>query len=159
MGKMDKKLADKFDMAPPVVDVPASVPAIIEPTPVVSVSAVIDSDADKAGETLRTLIDKSMSSLNDLIRVAKDSENPRAYEVVAQMIKATADISKDLVSVHKIKRDAKPVDDETPTRTNIGHQQNIFVGSTNDLLRAIAAAKAPMEIQADATISEPSKTV
>lgn len=152
--KIDEKLGEKFNLETSVTNVPA----IIPPAPVVVVETAdeLETDSQKARTTLNSLIDQSVSALEELIKVAKASENPRAYEVVAQMIKATADISKDLITVQKLKKDARPGDDETPKRAgNIGTQQNIFVGSTNDLLRALNAVRdnpTNMEIPANAEI-------
>jgi hypothetical protein len=152
--KMKQKLGEKFNIE--TEEPKAQVPAVIPPAPVPVVlddQAMIDADADKARRTISALIDKSIDSLNELIRVAKDSEHPRAYEVVATMIKTTADISKDLLEIQKKKAELRPGDDEPASKTQIGTQQNIFVGSTNDLLRALAATRSgSMEIPANAEI-------
>lgn len=144
---IDRKLADKFELEAPA-PLPSAV-AIIAPAPIV-VSDIpgdeIDVDSAKARTTLNNLIDKSVLALEDLIHVARESENPRAYEVVAQMIKATADISKDLLAIQKAKRELHPADDDSPTlRPNIQNQQNIFVGSTDELLRTMKSLQPALQ--------------
>lgn len=135
-----KKLDEKFNIDTPIETLPESV-AVVPVSVPLSDAQVIAVDADKARVTLNELIDTSLTALSNLIRVAKETESPRAYEVVATMIKTTADISKDLLDIQKKKQDLRPDDDPgVPTSTSIGTQQNIFVGSTDDLLRAIAQA-------------------
>jgi hypothetical protein len=139
--KLDRLLADKFNLA----EEGETVLATVEPeTTVVTATPIedtLESDSEKARATLTTLIDKSVGALDELLRVASESENPRAYEVVAQMVKATADMSKDLLQIHKMKRDATPADSEvTKSPTNI-KEQNIYVGTTNDFIRLMAQKK------------------
>lgn len=134
---IDTKLAEKFELAVPVESTAVTV---IEAPVEAVVLDDIDADMAKARKTLNNLIDESVLALGSLIKVANSTENPRAYEVVSQMIKATADISKDLLTIHKTRKELIPGDEDTVKKTSIGTQQNIFVGSTNDLLRALTAA-------------------
>ena len=47
----------------------------------------IKSDYDYSRETYYDLLEKGRASLEDMIEVARSSEHPRAYEVLAGMIK------------------------------------------------------------------------
>ena len=71
-------------------------------------------------------------AVEEILRIAVVSEHPRAYEVAAQLIKTITDSSKDLLALQKIKKDVEGV-----KRAPIGTQNNLFVGSTNELLRAL----------------------
>jgi len=152
---IDTTLAERFDLTVPEEPPTPPVPLATESVAVVPAvqGSDIDIDAQKARETIHKLIDKSVAAFEDLIKVAKASEKARDYEVAGQLLKAAADMSKDLLAVQKVKRELQPTEEEGPKKTSIGTQQNIFVGSTNDLLRALAAAgmtsgkPAPMEIQ------------
>lgn len=97
-----------------------------------------DDDFDLARNTLRNLIDKNEAVITDLVHLARNSEHPRAYEVVGQLIKAQSEIAKDLMGIHKQKKDVDGGESQ-----NIKTQNNIvFAGSTSDLMKAISSQKA-----------------
>ena len=50
-----------------------------------------DNDFEFTRETLYDLINKGRDGVEEMIEVAKQSEHPRAYEVLAKLIKDTAD--------------------------------------------------------------------
>lgn len=102
----------------------------------VLVSNDIEDDYDLARRTLREVITKGSSALDDALMLARSSEHPRAYEVTGQIMKTVSDVAKDLLSLQKQKQDIeKPTKEAMP---QIGQQNNIvFAGSTEDLLRMI----------------------
>lgn len=109
--------------------------------PVVSVPGVEerDDDFDLARSTMRNLINKNESVLNDLVDLARNSESARIYEVAGQLIKTQAEMAKDLMTLHKQK---KEVEGDRPESQNINTQNNIvFAGSTSDLLKMISAER------------------
>ena len=99
-----------------------------------------DDDAAHARETLRTLIDKGNEAIDGILNIAKNSDHPRAYEVAGQLIKTVSDTAKDLLEVQKRKKDLDK-DDKPKIQT----QNNLFVGSTHDLLKAMKQAQQPIE--------------
>lgn len=101
-----------------------------------------EDDAAHARETLRTLIDKGNEAIDGILHIAKNSEHPRAYEVAGQLIKTVSDTAKDLLEVQKKKKELEK--DEKPS---IKTQNNLFVGSTHDLLKAMKQATTPAEIE------------
>jgi hypothetical protein len=74
------------------------------------------------------LIEKAKDALDNLIDFAKASESPRAYEVVANLIKTTSDVAKNISDMSS--KTHKP---ETQNNT----QNNIFVGSTAELQKLL----------------------
>jgi hypothetical protein len=102
----------------------------------VLISNDIEDDYDLARRTLREVITKGSSALDDALMLARSSEHPRAYEVTGQIMKTVSDVAKDLLALQKQKQDIeKPAKDALP---QIGQQNNIvFAGSTEDLLRMI----------------------
>ncbi len=86
-----------------------------------------------ARKNLQELAKKGNKALDELIMLAKNSEHPRAYEVVATLIKTLADTNKDLLETRKRKIDidkARGVqNDGSPKTVN----NNLFVGSTAEL--------------------------
>ena len=61
----------------------------------------IKDDYNFARDNLYDVIEKGNEALEDLIQVAKASEHPRAYEVVAQLIKTLNDSNQNLMDVQK----------------------------------------------------------
>lgn len=102
--------------------------------------APIEDDADHARETLRTLIDKGNEAIDGILHIAKNSDHPRAYEVAGQLIKTVSDTAKDLLEVQKRKKDLQK--EEKP---KIQTQNNMFIGSTHELLKAMKQLKQPIE--------------
>ena len=128
---MFENLDDKFEV---VSTTPQSLEKF-EKTPV-------DDDADHARETLRTLIDKGNEAIDGILHIAKNSDHPRAYEVAGQLIKTVSDTAKDLLEVQKRKKDL-----EKEEKPKIQTQNNLFVGSTHELLKAMKQAKEPIQIE------------
>ncbi len=126
---MDEKLNDLFNIS-------------IKPVDVVNVTEGKREDKDDftvARETLRDMINKNEDVINDLVSIAKSSEHPRAFEVVAELVKAQTGLAKELMTLHKIKKDV----DGDPEPSKIQTQNNIvFAGSTADLMRMISAERA-----------------
>lgn len=102
--------------------------------------APIEDDADHARETLRTLIDKGNEAIDGILHIAKNSDHPRAYEVAGQLIKTVSDTAKDLLEVQKRKKDLQK--EEKP---KIQTQNNMFIGSTHELLKAMKQLKQPID--------------
>ena len=95
----------------------------------------VDSDYELARNTLRTIITRGHSALDDVILLARSSEHPRSYEVAGQMMKTMSEVAKDLLGLQKQKQEiSKPLE----AKQNIEQQNNIvFAGSTDDLLRML----------------------
>lgn len=100
-----------------------------------------EDDFDKSRQTIKSLLFKNEDAINSLIELAKTSESPRAFEVAGQLIKAQAEIAKDLLSIHKQKQDISGQSSEN-NKPGIQTQNNIvFAGSTADLMKIIANQK------------------
>ena len=116
---------------------------IIEPPKLPEkVEEVVNEDADAdyqlSRRTFRTLIDKGNSAMENLTDLAKESESPRAYEVLATMMKTIADTTKDLYDLQKKTKDLKKEDKMRPQdEQRINVEKAVFVGSPTDLLRKI----------------------
>jgi hypothetical protein len=128
---MFENLDDKFEV---VSTTPQAIEKF-EKTPV-------DDDADHARETLRTLIDKGNEAIDGILHIAKNSDHPRAYEVAGQLLQTVSDTAKDLLEVQKRKKDLEKED-----KPKIQTQNNLFVGSTHELLKAMKQAQQPEQIE------------
>lgn len=98
-------------------------------------SPVVEDDAAHARQTLRDLIDKGNEAIDGILHIAKNSDHPRAYEVAGQLIKTVSDTAKDLLEVQKQKKELEKQD-----KPKIQTQNNLFVGSTHELLKAMKNA-------------------
>jgi hypothetical protein len=138
MNKTDKKLSELFDVDPIATNV-----EVVTSTEVVPVKSedVVETDTEYARRNIRDLIDKGSVAVDNLLQVSKESEHPRAYEVVAGLMKTMADLNKDLLELQKRKKDLQPQLDNASNRGNITVEKAVFVGSTAELLKQIRENK------------------
>jgi hypothetical protein len=95
-----------------------------------------ETDFQYARENLYNLIERGTDGLDELLEIAKQSEHPRAFEVVQQTIGQLTTTNKELLNLHKTKKDIK-VEKGGPTSVN----NNLFVGSTAELQKMLKAKK------------------
>lgn len=98
----------------------------------------IEADYNLSRRTFRSLIDKGNAAMENLTDLAKESESPRAYEVLATMMRTIADTTKDLYDLQKKTKDLKGERRDEPTVTV---EKAVFVGSPSDLLKKIKEEK------------------
>ena len=92
----------------------------------------IKDDYDFSRETLKDLIRVGTMSLDSLAELARESEHPRAFEVLSNHIKAIGDVTDKLMKLQKNKKELTE-DDVRKEITN----NNVFVGRTTDLQRML----------------------
>jgi hypothetical protein len=98
-----------------------------------------DADYNLSRRTFRSLIEKGNAAMENLTDLAKESESPRAYEVLATTMKTIADITKDLYDLQKKNKDLHGTKkDEKP---NVTVEKAVFVGTTADLLKQMKEKK------------------
>jgi hypothetical protein len=93
----------------------------------------IRSDYHYSRETYYDLIEKGRESLDLMIEVARESEHPRAFEVLSNMIKNISDVNDKLMDLNKKNKEISQTKEEQKTITN----NNVFIGSTTDLQRLL----------------------
>ena len=98
----------------------------------------IKSDYEYSRETYYDLLEKGRSSLEDMIEVARSSEHPRAYEVLAGMIKNLSDVNDKLMDLNKKNKD---INKEEVKQIAGNTTNNVFLGSTADLQRLLQNEK------------------
>ena len=133
MKKLNKNLSEIFDVEPIQEQTVETLPVVIED----SVNQV-DADAEFARNNMRELISNGNKALTDLASVANQSESPRAYEVLATMMKNLAEMNKDLLELQKRKRELAPQSESTK---GVNIDKAVFVGSTTELLKMIKSNK------------------
>jgi hypothetical protein len=137
MSKINDNLSEIFDIEP--LEEPKYLPATIVQKPIDDSGDEVDADSSIARNNIKNLIDKGTDSIDDLLRVAKESEHPRAYEVAANFIKTLADLNKDLLEIQKRKQELKPQNNQSNSPINV--KNAVFVGSTAELLKQIRENK------------------
>lgn len=98
----------------------------------------VEADYNLSRKTFRSLIDKGNAAMENLTDLAKESESPRAYEVLATMMRTIADTTKDLFELQKKTKDLKG---EKKQETTVNVEKAVFVGSPSDLLKKIKEEK------------------
>ena len=90
----------------------------------------IETDYKYARENLYEIIENGSHALNELVEIAKSSEHPRAFEVVASLMKTLTDANKDLLDIQSKVKKLKTEDVQTGPN-NVTNA--LFVGSTAEL--------------------------
>ena len=88
----------------------------------------VKTDYEYSRDVYYDLIEKGRNALEDMIDVARESEHPRAFEVLAGLMKNTSDINDKLMEINT--KDA-------PAQVAGQTTNNLFVGSTTDLQRML----------------------
>jgi hypothetical protein len=132
MKKLNENLSEIFDIEP-IEIVEKSTTELVT----IESGTDVEIDANFARENIKQLISSGNIALGELATVANQSESPRAYEVLATMMKNLADMNKDLLELQKRKRDLQPKE----TTQNLNIDKAVFVGSTTELLKMIKANK------------------
>lgn len=96
-------------------------------------------DYDYAREQYYTLVEKGQEAIEMMMELARESEHPRAFEVLSNMIKNTADVSDKLMQLNMDKKKLENISEkEQPAQIT---NNNVFVGSTTDLQRMLLNKK------------------
>ena len=95
----------------------------------------IDVDYEQTRNNLHSLLEQGQDALSSALAVAKQSEHPRAFEVVFNAIKQLSDINHQLLDLSKKRQELKGKDkDDLPTSVT---NNAFFLGSTMELNKMI----------------------
>ena len=129
MSKVDGKLNDTFEVE------------VVED----SLPTESNDDSDDRKEDTQTdyiqsrdnfyeLVEKGKEALDGAMDIARETDQPRAYEVVAQLLKNVTETNKEIIELQKRMEDLK-AHDRKLGNTNINNA--LFVGSTADLQKML----------------------
>jgi len=93
----------------------------------------IANDYNYSRQTYYDLIEKGKESLDLMVEVARESEHPRAFEVLSGMIKNVSEVNDKLMDLNKKNKDISAEDIKQIEKTT----NNLFVGSTAELQRML----------------------
>ena len=93
----------------------------------------IKNDYEYSRDTYYELLDKGKESLETMIEVARESEHPRAFEVLSNMIKNLSDVNDRLMDLNKKNKDINQEEQVKQLNTT----NNVFLGSTSELQKLL----------------------
>jgi len=97
-----------------------------------------ETDVEFVRDNLKNLISKSSEALDHLSVIAQETEHPRAFEVLSNMIKQTGDLTTELLDVQKKRKDI--TQEKSSSESNTTTNNAIFVGSTKELQQMLKKA-------------------
>ena len=149
MRKVDVQLNDLFD----IVEDESTEEVILSDPP-----AVIESDAENRDDDVNTdyeksrehyykLLDKGNDALEHALEIAKQTDHPRAFEVVGQLLKNTTEVNDRLMELQIKMEQMKALERKgNPTRVT---NNALFVGSTAELQKLIKGKEKEDELGKD----------
>ena len=102
-----------------------------------------EEDLQYARSMLKQAEAYNAEAIEGILHIARNSDQPRAYEVAITAIKNLQDNAKDMIAVQEAQ---KRIENEDSKGKPIQTQNNLFVGSTKDLLKAIKKEQEPIDI-------------
>jgi hypothetical protein len=109
-----------------------------------TIESAENEDYIRSRERLISLSKMAETSLREAMSVARQSESPRAYEVVSNLLKQASDINLQLLDIHEKKAKLKQTKGGKQTQGDgAGSVTNnaIFVGTNAELLKLIKGEK------------------
>jgi len=95
----------------------------------------VQDDYDYARARYYSLTEKGDEAIDLMLDLARESEHPRAFEVLSTMLKQNAEIADRLMELQKKKKEVRLTDN--PQLPNSMTQNNVYVGSTTELQRML----------------------
>jgi len=98
-------------------------------------------DREYARENMKTIIENGADAMGVVLDIAKATEDPRAFEVFATLMKTMVDANKSLVGLHQKNSNRKAKqssdNDENQEEKNVTNHNNVYVGTTDELFALI----------------------
>ena len=139
MSKFEKSMTDIFDVTPIVIEKTEQLPVKIESQVTKNLDGDLDDDYQESRQTLKELVIKGNQAIDHLLAIASETEHPRAFEVVATLIKNTAEANEKLMVMQKTVRELKNI---RKSDSGVNVDKAIFVGSTSELSKLLKAKNA-----------------
>ena len=148
---LSKNLADVLNIVP-ATDDPVMTGQIVSSTPTVSQQIQqqqaspmpkdeSDDDFSEVRANVKTIIDKSTQALDGMLEVAESCNEPRAYEVVAELLRTAMEANDQLMQAHKTLAEIKKNKNGGVKITENITNNSIFVGSTSELQKFMKERK------------------
>jgi hypothetical protein len=99
-----------------------------------SIISDIKKDYEYSRGNFYSIIEKGQEAINSVLELAQETESPRAYEVVGQLIKNVSDATDKLMELQKKLKDIEEIKSSSGP-TNVTNA--LFVGSTAELSKLL----------------------
>lgn len=129
----DDKLSQVFDVEPMDKTEVIKKDGSVLPPKSKKMEENIDFDYDRSRDNLHGLLVQGQDALMNALEIAKQSEHPRAFEVVGNLIKQLADVNEQLLSLHDKKQKLDNPKGSEKSASGGTTNNAIFVGSTSEL--------------------------
>lgn len=96
----------------------------------------LDKDINYVFGVLNATISKSQEALDGALELAQETDQARAYEVVAQLIKQTVDSAEKIIDIHVKLKD---METEKTTTNNVTNNNAVFIGTTAEAIKMLRA--------------------
>ena len=113
----------------------------------------VKNDYDYSRDTYYELIEKGKESLEMMVEVARESEHPRAYEVLSGMIKNISDVNDKLMDLNKKQKD---IDKNDNPKQIENQQNNFYLSSTADLQKLLQEDDDTIDVEPERIVSRES---
>lgn len=90
---------------------------------------------------IREVIENGNDAITKLAVIAEQSQNPRAFEVLAKLMDTVVTASKQLLDVQEQIRGIDKADNTHNLESRTSVTNNLFVGSTTELAKIVASMK------------------
>ena len=135
INDIDKNLDNILEIAENLPKVTRGVPPRVMP----EINGVEeDTDFRYTRENLYNLLERGQDAVEELLEIAKQSEHPRAFEVVGQLIGKLTETNKELMGLHKTKKELSIERGGGDVNVN----NAVFVGSTAELQKLLKSKRA-----------------
>jgi hypothetical protein len=119
-----------------IVSVPPTVLPVVSPAKPTNTG---DNDGEEDYRSIRSnlkhIISKTEEAVDRIMDLAKEGEEPRAYEVVADLLRANLEANDRLIQLHKQRKDIQKKDDgQKPGNVT---NNNTIIATTTELLDLI----------------------
>jgi hypothetical protein len=137
MPKKFDKLDEVFNVSGEIVSAEiesTEIQQVEEKKKIESIVSDIKKDYEYSRGNFYSIIEKGQEAINSVLELAQETESPRAYEVVGQLIKNVSDVADKLMDLQKKMKDIEEVKSSNgPTTVN----NALFVGSTAELSKLL----------------------
>jgi|TARA_R110000744_G_scaffold186179_3_gene305536 predicted house-cleaning noncanonical NTP pyrophosphatase (MazG superfamily) len=134
INEIDENLDNILEIAENLPKVTRGVPPRVMP----EINGVEeDTDFRYTRENLYNLLERGQDAVEELLEIAKQSEHPRAFEVVGQLIGKLTETNKELMGLHKTKKELSI--EKSGGDVNVNNA--VFVGSTAELQKLLKSKR------------------
>jgi len=112
-----------------------TLPVVVEGTP----QEQLETDYSYTRTNFYDLIENGSKAIESALHIAQEGQHPRAYEVLAQLLKNVGETNEKLLTLH-MKMDEMKSDRRVQNSTQVTNNA-LFVGSTSELQQMIKGNK------------------